>query len=234
MSAQASPVYALLKNPSMVDFPGRLALVLFVSGCNFSCGYCHNAILRRAQAGLLSWEHLERSCREYRKNWVDAAVITGGEPTLSEDLPELIRRLKALGMVVKLDTNGGRPDVLERLMGELEYVAMDVKCSLERYPELAGFSDAGAVHRSMELIRSRARGYEFRTTVITPFHTDEELLKIGELIRGARRYTIQPFVPREDVADEAYRTLPRTTPLRMKEAAAILRPFVEALDLRGA
>ncbi|HBA83775.1 MAG TPA: anaerobic ribonucleoside-triphosphate reductase activating protein [Verrucomicrobia bacterium] len=229
-----SPVYAILRNTSMVDYPGRLSMVMFLSGCNFSCGFCHNAVLRHPQQDLMTWDRLEKSCREYRLNWVDAAVITGGEATLSNDLSRLIDLLKAQGFSVKLDTNGGLPDVLEKELPRLDYVAMDVKCSPEKYPELTGFSDTSAIARSIELLKSKAADYEFRTTIVEPFHTDDEMRRLGEWIRGAKRYAIQPYVPRDGVLDETIRQLPRTTPARLKQLGDLMRPYVQTLEIRGA
>ena len=233
MSVSLSPVYALLRNTSLVDYPGRLAAVLFTSGCNFTCGYCHNAVLRHPQPDRMPWDHLEERLRRLTANWVDAAVITGGEPTICEDLPELIGLLKSLGLKIKLDTNGGRPDVLERLLPAVDYVAMDVKCAPESYPHFAGFTHTESIRESVRLLRGKAADYHFRTTVIESFHDDREMQAIGETIRGARRYVLQPFVPREDVADERLRAQPRTSAGRLETLSRLMSPYAEQVMVLG-
>lgn len=230
--AACSAVYGFQKNPTMVDYPGCLAAIFFTTGCNFRCGFCHNAALLAAGRDGLTYDRLERACERFRDHWVDAAVISGGEPSLAPDLPILIGLFRSFGFKIKLDTNGSKPDVIARVLHDVDYVAMDVKCSLARYPELVGFGDAQAIGKSIELIRGGARNYEFRTTVVEAFHTDDELRAVGELIRGARRCVIQPFVPRDDLPDPAFRTMPRTNPARMKEAAALLRGYADEVICR--
>jgi pyruvate formate lyase activating enzyme len=130
----------MLERPSMVDFPGRLACVLFTTGCNFSCGFCHNAPLLGERKPGLTWERLDSACREFRQSWVRGAVVTGGEPTLWRSLPQLLEFLSGHGFQLKLDTNGSRPADLERVLERLDYVAMDVKCSLARYEGFVRFA----------------------------------------------------------------------------------------------
>lgn len=228
-----SPVYAFLKNPSMVDFTGRLAVVLFISGCNFRCGFCHNPdLMRRKQKGL-PWARLRDACTGFRSHWVNAAVITGGEPTLDPDLPELIRFLRSFGWAVKLDTNGSRPDVLRACLPELDYVAMDIKAALNSYPALTGHAQTADIEASISLIKSEASAYEFRTTIIEPVHTDEEMKGIGALVAGAKRYVIQPFVPQPNLPDPGLSDIPRTSPDRLRDIARLMGPFVKELAVRG-
>ena len=225
MSSAGSPVYAFQKNPTMVDYPGHLAAIYFISGCNFRCGFCHNAALMAVRTTGMPWDQLETSCKQFKRNWVDAVVVTGGEPTLAPELPDLLHLFKGYGFIIKLDTNGSRPDVLRSLLAEVDYVAMDVKCGPGRYPTLTGFSDVGKITESIDLIKSGGREYEFRTTVIDPIHTDEEMAAIGEWIRGARRYTLQPFVPRDNLPDPALRATPRTSAERMKQLQSLMQPY---------
>ena len=231
--AAISSVCAFQKNPSMLDYPGCMSALFFTSGCNFRCGYCHNAALLAGAKGGLPYERLERACEKFREDWVDAAVITGGEPTLSPDLPILIGLFRSAGFRVKLDTNGSKPDAIARVLRDVDYVAMDVKCRLENYPRVAGFNDPDAIRRSIALVRDGARDYEFRTTIVESLHTDEELHAIGEAVRGARRCVVQPFVPRDDLRDETYRRMPRARDERVREAAAILRGYADEVVCRA-
>jgi pyruvate formate lyase activating enzyme len=217
-----------------VDYPGRIAAVFFTSGCNFHCGYCHNA----ARLGVLR-EGMPRDrfldlCARFRAQWADGAVVTGGEPTLHSGLGEMIRELKTSGFAVKLDTNGSRPDVLEQVLDEVDYVAMDIKCAPARYPDVTGFDDRRALDRSVRLVRDRARDSEFRTTVIPGLHDDVEMRAVGEWIRGARRFVLQPFLPREDLPDPVLRAAERTRPQRLEDLRVLLRPYAAEVLVRGA
>jgi len=229
----ASPVAAFLPAVSMVDFPGRMAAVLFTGGCNFRCGFCHNAEALGSFRPGMPWRKLHHQCADFRGQWADGAVITGGEPTLHEDLPRLVKKLKSDGFAVKLDTNGSRPDALERVIEEVDYVAMDIKCAPDRYAELTGFSDVAGLDRSIRLIRDRALDFEFRITLIEPFHDTEQIRAIGEWIRGAKRFILQPFIPRETLPDPILRETPRTRPQRLQECRDLLSPCVAEVLIRG-
>jgi len=227
-----SPVAAYLKQPTLVDFPGRLAAIFFLSGCNFRCGYCHNAALLAAHRAGMPWDRIEEACVQFRKHWADGVVITGGEPTLAPDLPELIRRLKRHGFAIKLDTNGSRPDILAAVLKDVDYVALDIKCSPATYPRLTGFAEVNRVAQSLDLLRTHARAYELRTTLLEDYHTDADLREVGRWIDGASRLVLQPFLPREDLPDSALRTRPRTSPDRLRAAADLLRPHVREIICR--
>lgn len=230
---EESSLYAFREQPTLVDFPGYMAAVFFVSGCNLDCGYCHNpSLLRRRQVGL-SWERLGEVCDRFMVNWTRAAVITGGEPTLSKDLPEIIAFFKSLGWRVKLDTNGSRPDVLASVAPSLDYIAMDVKAGLSRYRELTGLEEVERITESITLLMESSTDYELRTTLIDPFHDDDQLREIADMVRGAARYVLQPFVPREDIPREEFRRLPRCSPDRLQEARAIVEGCADEVLIRG-
>lgn len=228
-----SPVYAYLKAPSMVDYPGHLAAVMFTTGCNFRCGFCHNAALLAERRDGIPWPALAAQCRRWRGEWVDAAVITGGEPTLSGNLHDLIRFLKGFGWKVKLDTNGSRPDVLRECVKAVDYVAMDIKAGLRHYETVTGYDEPERIAESIAMIKEHAADYEFRTTVIDPIHTDEHMAEIGRMVRGARRYVIQPFVPKADLPACHLRTTPRTSRERMRSLAGKLQGSADHVAVRG-
>jgi pyruvate formate lyase activating enzyme len=196
-----SPVAAILPDASMVDFPGRLAAVLFLPGCPFRCGYCHNPELWNPNLPRLSWTDLDAACRRFRDNWTDAAVITGGEPTLSPDLPDLVARLKRHGLAVKLDTNGSNPDLLASLLPSVDYVAMDIKCPPADYPRRTGFSDLPSLERSIALVKTLGPRGEFRTTVLPAWHTPAAIQTMAEWVHSlgdgapATHWYLQPFPP---------------------------------------
>ena len=228
------PVHAWLRNPSMVDYPGHLAAVFFTAGCNFACGFCHNAELMGKPREGSTWEKLAAACQRFADDWVTAAVITGGEPTLSDELPTLIRFLKKRGWRVKLDTNGSNPDMLATCLHLLDYVAMDLKTDFKGYPSLTGYGDTDALQRSMELIRLQAADYEFRTTLIVGVHNADTLSAMLPLVEGAKRYVLQPFIPSETLPGVRFRTLPRTPAGAMESARNVFMGHVGELVVRGA
>ncbi len=226
-----APIFAYQEKPTLLDFPGKWAALLFVSGCNFRCGYCHNFDhLARRKTGI-TWGHLEKTCDRFKKDWVDGVVVSGGEPTLEPDLPRLIKYLRDRGFAVKLDTNGSRPDVLKQVLPDVTYIAMDIKCSLARYPEFVAFADTAAIACSVELLKPLGRACEFRTTVVEGFHTPEEMRAIAPWLRGAARYVLQPFLPRHNLPDDALRGKPRTSMDTLQALLAEVRRTVPELPV---
>jgi len=232
---QPSSIYAHLEKPSMVDYPKHFAAVFFISGCGFTCGFCHNAsLMGKKQAGL-SWEKLAAAGSKFKKDWVNGVVITGGEPTSADDLVDLINFFKErFGFAVKLDTNGSNPQRLAECLPLVDYVAMDIKCGLSAYPAVVGFPDIGKIQQSIDLIRAEAKDYEFRTTVIETVHTDEQMKEIYETVIGSKRYAMQVFIPRDDLPEEQYRNVPRTTSARLKELEKLMAGCADEILLRGA
>jgi len=202
---------AQLLPTTLIDYPNKVAALAYTAGCNFRCPFCHTSELvlpeKMEKMQLIPENDVLYFLRE-RGNFLDALSITGGEPTLHDDLPRFIKRVKQLGLLVKLDTNGSRPEVLEELLHNhlLDYVAMDVKGPAVRYSELAGVRvDLAAIRRSIKLIMEYAPDYEFRTTV-APTITPEDIEDTVELIQGAKRYFLQAFVVPEgkDLVDPTW------------------------------
>ncbi|RME37964.1 MAG: anaerobic ribonucleoside-triphosphate reductase activating protein [Deltaproteobacteria bacterium] len=182
---------------SLLDFPGRIASLVFFHGCNLSCPFCHNPALLGDPRSLpdfpveLLFEELEQRC-----GFIDGIVLTGGEPTLAPELDEVVEAARELGLLVKLDTNGLAPRVLERLLGRgrLDYVALDLKTVPERYGELHRRPvDPDALKRSLELLKAADIDWELRTTCVPGFVEQEDLLRMAELARGARRWVLQQY-----------------------------------------
>jgi len=219
----------------MVDYPRHFAAVFFASGCNFSCGYCHNVALTGRKTVGLSRKEIAVACDEFKRGWVNGVVLTGGEPTLMKDLPDWIRFFKEhCALDVKLDTNGSNPEMLERCLPMLDYVAMDVKIGASSYHEFTGFNALDKIICSINLIRDKAKDYEFRTTVIETIHSDEQMSEVGEMINGAKRYALQAFVPRDKLPEALYRALPRTSSTRLREISELMTGFADEILLRGA
>lgn len=211
MKEGASPVFGFLKQPSLLDFPGRISLVFFLSGCNFRCRYCHNSLLIELRLEGIAWERLSAVIKEAKKNWVDAAVITGGEPTVHPRLGEFVAFLKTHGLAVKLDTNGSRPEVLEDLLSSLDYVAMDLKAPLADYPLVSGFSDTDLISRALSILERSSVPYELRTTVVERLHPFSSASLLAALAEHAPRYVLHAFHPRDSVLCPELRTEKRTS-----------------------
>ena len=223
-----------LRKLTLLDFPGRVACTLFLAGCNMRCPFCHNAPLVIDGSGVENIPEDELlAFLKKRSGVLDGVCITGGEPTLRRELPELLRSIKALGYAVKLDTNGTNPHILASLIDEglVDYVAMDIKNSPEKYSLTAGrHVDMDAVRRSVSILMENKVKYEFRTTVVGGYHTADDFRAIGEWLRGAEAYFLQNFVDSGALLDPETRGADES---EMKEYLEIMKQFVPAAELRG-
>jgi pyruvate formate lyase activating enzyme len=225
-----------LQKVSLIDFPGRIAATVFVGGCNLDCGFCHNRWMIdagaiepiMAPADLLAW-------LATRQGRLDGVCLTGGEPCGAPDLPGLIRGIRALGMAIKLDTNGAYPDRLAALLDEalLDYVAMDIKAPLDqRYAEVVRARlPLERLRRSMSLLRESGVPHEFRTTV-HPLLDAEALVDLARHLDPDDTWVLQPFVPAPEVLPEV-RSLPALSQAAIEELLPTLRAIVPSVRLRG-
>ena len=223
-----------LQKVTLLDYPGKVACTVFLPGCNLRCPFCHNPalVLPDRETDSLSTEEL-LAFLETRRGKLDGVCVTGGEPTLYEDLPALLRQIRALGFAVKLDTNGTNPDMLEALAQEglLDYAAMDIKNSPDRYAETCGGVDLlGPVKRSAALLMAGAVDYEFRTTLVRELHRPEDLDAIAAWLAGAPRYYLQNFVDSGNLIGRGYHGF---TAEQLQGFAERVRPFFGAVELRG-
>ncbi len=222
---------------SLLDWDGMVATTIYLQGCNLRCPFCHNVDLVSTTAKVeeIPWELVEEYLRE-NIDFLDGVVITGGEPTLNDDLPELIEKIRALGLKVKLDTNGTNPNMLEDLLraGMLDSVAMDLKGPLDRqYGQVCGGEvDLEAVKRSIHMLMTSGVDYEFRTTVVPHYLSAADLERMAAFIGGAKKYVLQQF--RNDTTLD--RRLSQVDPysegelLSMAETA---RKYVRKVIIRG-
>ena len=223
-----------LQKMTLLDFPGRVACTVFLGQCDFRCPFCHNFELVDGSApAVMTDEELFAFLRK-RQGLLDGVAITGGEPCVHKDLPELLRRIRELGFAVKLDTNGNHPWLLRTILDEglADYVAMDVKNSPAKYAETIGkdhFSLAG-VEESIHLIMESAPDYEFRTTVVEEFHDPQDFEEIGKMVRGAGRHFLQPFTDRDSVP---FGNLHAPSAETIRKYAEILRKYVTSVEIRG-
>ena len=194
---------------SLIDFPEKLSAVLFVQGCNFRCGYCHNRelVLPEYFSSTIPEEDIFKFLQS-RTGKLQGVVITGGEPTIFADLIPFIKKIKSLGFSVKLDTNGSNPEVLKEILENnlVDYIAMDIKAPIGRYKEIIGVEvDTEKIFKSVELIRNSDIDYEFRTTLIKGFHSLKDILQICQIIKGNKKYVLQNFYPSDSLILKDYR-----------------------------
>ena len=195
--------FAGMQKLTLLDFPSVVACVVFTKGCNFRCPFCHNAsLVCGGNSDILSEEDILDFLGR-RKGILEGIVVTGGEPLLHGGIPDFFKRVRELEYLIKLDTNGTNPDMLEYLIKNslVDYVAMDIKNSPREYAKAAGDLpfDMAAIGRSKELLLSGAVNYEFRTTAVKGIHTEESMKELFEWISGAEKYFIQQFKPSDDL-----------------------------------
>ena len=219
-----------LQKVSLIDYPNKVASVLFTPGCNLRCGFCHNWRIAVDPKPPFLQEALALKILESRKKYVDAVVVTGGEPCMHKELPKFLAKLKKRGFQVKLDTNGFYPEVLEQCLGHVDYVALDVKTSLEKY-KLLGARDTTGLLRTVEMLKMGKVLYEFRTTVVPELITAEDMTQICELVKGAKTHAFQQFVP-QDTLDKHFEGLKPYAPEVINEFAGSMKGYAENVVLR--
>ena len=227
----------LLKN-SMIDYPGKLSCGIFLSGCNFDCPYCHNPDLVKGCTGRSAGFDPANIYRfiEKRKAFLDGVVISGGEPTLQDDLFDLCRDIKSMGYPIKLDTNGSRPRVIKRLLDEglVDYIAMDLKTDPACYATYIKTNfNVIAILSSIEIIMASEIAYEFRTTCVKPIVTPTVIENIGRLINGASLYALQRFHKNRMLHPEFFKeTNYEYTDEELLQLKAVAEPWVEHCIIR--
>ena len=230
-----------LQKLTLIDYSDKIACTIFLFGCNFRCGFCHNP-------GLVLPDKPEKTYKEkeildflkQRKKYLDAVCITGGEPLINPDLSELLKKIKELGFLVKLDTNGSNPNELKELICKklVDYIAMDIKADKNNYNVLAGVNvNINRIEESMKIIINSGLDYEFRTTVIRGYHNTEKLRKTGKWISSfgkAKKYVIQNFIPRDSkLIDKKFEKIVPFEDNELDEMKKAVSDYFEKVEIRN-
>lgn len=223
-----------LQKTTLLDFPGHVAATVFLDRCNFRCPFCHNSGLLDGEAEALFSQEEVLDFLKKRKGILEGVCITGGEPTLAADLESFIREIRGLGYLVKLDTNGYRPEVLKNLVlsGLLDYVAMDIKAGRDNYSKAAGKEGLKIenIEESVSFLMSGRVPYEFRTTAVKGIHDLGDFSDIGRWLAGSSPYYLQNFEDSGQVLCPGFRSFSRE---ELEEFLDVLRPFLPDAVLRG-
>jgi pyruvate formate lyase activating enzyme len=223
-----------LQKMTLLDFPGRVACTVFLGGCDFRCPFCHNYELVDGSAPALMEDGELFAFLEKRRGLLDGVAVTGGEPCLRPDLPELLSRIKVLGYDVKLDTNGAHPGLLKALIDQklVDYVAMDIKNSPEKYARTVGLEtlDLAPVRQSVELLLSDVVDYEFRPTVVDELHEEKDFEAIGAWLKGSKRLYLQQFTDSGDLVGCGCHAVEEA---ELRAFARLAEPYFGSVEIRG-
>ncbi len=225
-----------LQHTSLLDYPDCISAIIWTVDCNFRCPFCYNKTLVEGTASLIAEDEIFSFLRK-RKGILEALVISGGEPLLQKDIAPFIQKVKTLGYLVKIDTNGSLPDALENLLEQklVDYVSMDVKAPKNKYEKLTGVkTDVSAIQRSIDLIMENANGYEFKTTFVPNLLKKEDIISIAKWVKGANRYYLQQFKADVPLLSSKYMGINPYPKEYLTETLEAIKPYVTTCGLRGA
>lgn len=224
-----------LNKTTLLDYPGKVAATIFLGGCNFRCPFCQNSslVVRPQEEIEIPREEIMIFLKK-RKGILDGVCVSGGEPTLAAELKELLEEIKSLGYLVKLDTNGTRPQVIRELLraGLVDFVAMDIKSSLDNYSKVSGIRELNLeeIQESAEMIRTQSPDYEFRTTVVRELHQEEDFMKIASWLSGVKAYYLQAYRDSDQVLQPGFHSYDRG---ELENFCQILRRTIPLVQIRG-
>lgn len=236
-------IIAGLQKLTLMDYPEKLACTVFLAGCNFQCPWCHNPELVLPEEIEKTPKIPEKDFFDFlknRKNLLDGVVICGGEPCINKDLPELCQRIKKLGYLIKLDTNGSNPKMLKDLIDKklVDYVSMDVKAPKEKYTEAVGLKKSSSnnllknIEKSISILKQGNVDYEFRTTIIPKLLGKEDILKIVHWIEPAKKYCLQNFQAERDTVNPKFKEVKPYLKEYLLDIQKIIVPFFEICQIR--
>ena len=223
-----------LNKTTLLDYPGHVAATIFFGGCNFRCPFCHNGDLVLNSGEMLGYNEEEvLTFLKKRKNVLEGVCITGGEPTLYNQLPDFITKIKELGYKVKLDTNGSCPNMIETLIENklIDYIAMDIKAPISDYDKVCGVAvDIEKVKRSVKMLKEGKVPYEFRTTVVKELHSKQAIMEIVEWIKGADNYYLQSYQETDKNICRGFASMAKEELFALENE---LRKYVKNVKVRG-
>ncbi len=230
------PIYGLEKF-SLVEWPGKISGIVFTGGCNFRCPFCHNPelveIKKLKELDQYPWEVIDKFLKE-KKGWLDAIIVTGGEPTLHKDLPDFLALIKERGFLSALETNGTNPEMLKKLIEAklLDRIQMDIKNGFKKYASTVGLSevDLEKIKASIQIIKNSGLDYEFRTTLVPGLVEEVDMTSIGEAVKGAEKIVLQQFRPIKTFDKNYEKALPYSQ-ARIVEMSNILKEYVKKVSL---
>lgn len=220
---------------TLLDYPGRVASTIFLGSCNFRCPFCQNSplVVDPGQQPEISPEEILAFLKK-RKGILDGVCVSGGEPTLAEDLPNFLKKIKELGYEIKLDTNGSRPYVVKSLVkdGLIDMVAMDIKACPDHYPSLCGlrYPDMDSINETVHFLMSGNIDYEFRTTVVKELHSEKDFREIGQWLKGAKAYYLQAYRDSVEVLQPGFSSYSLE---ELKHFRSILLETIDSVEIRG-
>jgi len=232
-----------LQKMTLIDYPGKIAATVFLIGCDFRCPYCHNPELVspkqiKNQAQIKESDFFK--FLDKRINLLDGVCITGGEPTISLNLPKFIQKIKKRGFLVKLDTNGSNPKMLKDLIKDnlVDFIAMDIKTSILKYNKVKAENKISQVQKSINIIRNSNKDYEFRTTVVPGIVDEKDIKEIGEWLKGAKKFVLQQFRPASAASssgkflDSSFENIKPYSLQKLQKMIKTIEPYVDVVELR--
>ena len=225
-----------IQKTSMIDYPGKISTIIFTGNCNMRCPFCQNPDLINNLEKMPDLdENKILNFLKKRKDKIDGVCISGGEPLIYEDIPELIKKIKDLGLLIKLDTNGLNPELLKKIIEEkiVDYIAMDIKSDKENYSKAAGINlDIKKIEESVELIKNSGINYEFRSTIVPDFFNEKIIENIGKWLKGSKKYTLQQFRSTVPLLDKSFEKKKPFKEEMFKKFKEILKKDIDNIGIR--
>jgi len=225
-----------LQKTTLVDYPNKVACTIFLPRCNFRCGFCYNKdlVIDYDRLPSIQEEEIINFLKE-KKKWLDGVVFTGGEPTLHRELPNFIKKIKEMGFLVKIDTNGTNPKMLKELIDNniVDYIAMDIKAPLEKYDKITGVNvDKEKIKESINILKNSKIDSELRLTCVPTLHSKEDIKKIGEWLKGNKKMFIQQFQPDKKMIDSSLLNVKPYSKEELEEFKEILKEYIKEVEIR--
>ncbi|MCX6779542.1 MAG: anaerobic ribonucleoside-triphosphate reductase activating protein [Candidatus Magasanikbacteria bacterium] len=227
-----------IQKMTLLDYPGKVATTIFTFGCNFRCGFCHNPELVHAEQRVVNNEWTEEAILNFlkeRQGFIEALVVTGGEPTLHSDLPEFLQKVRDLGFLIKVDTNGTNSQMIKELRdkGLVDFWAVDIKNSYPKYFATVDRAiELEEIKKSIDLIKTGREDYEFRTTIVEGLHTPEDVLAMAQMVEGAKKYVLQQFISRDKLVNPEFVGRKSISEEELKSLAKECEKWVKKCEIR--